>query len=266
MNADELIRSGLLEAYVLGRTSPDEARSVERMRASDASVRGELEAIEAALEEHALRSAVAPPPAMKAVILGKIAQEPRKADTPVIPISSEQKRPFNWLAAASIGGLVLSGLMNFLQYAEMREVRTELARLENDRSVLAEELGVQRASFQQSQEQLAVVMDPRRRTVWLNGVGNALGAKARIYWDKDAQAVHMDPMSLAELPAGQQYQLWALVDGKPVDAGVIAKGDTAYTLQRMKDVPNAQAFAVTIEQEGGSPTPTLTAMVLMGNV
>lgn len=266
MNADELIRSGLLEAYVLGLTSPDEARLVERMRGSEPSVRAELEAIEAALEEQAMRTAVAPPPAMKAVILGRIAQEPRKGDTPVIPIAREQKRPFNWLAAASVGGLVLSGLMNFLQFSELRDVRTELARLENDRSVLAEELQVQRANFQHSQEQLAVVMDPRRQTVLLNGVGNALGSKARIYWDKDAQAVHMDPMSLAELPAGQQYQLWALVDGKPVDAGVIGKGDAAHALQRMKDVPNAQAFAVTIEQEGGSPTPTLSAMVLLGNV
>jgi anti-sigma-K factor RskA len=37
-------------------------------------------------------------------------------------------------------------------------------------------------------------------------------------------------------------------------------------LQRMKDVPEAQAFAVTLERAGGSPTPTLEAMVLMGPV
>ena len=51
MNADELIRSGLLEAYVLGQTSPEEARLVERMRGSEASVRAELVAIETALGE-----------------------------------------------------------------------------------------------------------------------------------------------------------------------------------------------------------------------
>ena len=266
MKADELIRSGLLEAYVLGQTSPDEARLLERMRGSEPSVRAELEAMETALEEQAMRSAVAPPSAVKAAILGRLSQDPGKADTPVVPIARVQERPFNWLAAASVGGLLLSGLMNFLQYTELRDVRSELARLENDRSVLAEELQVQRASFRQSQEQLAVVMDPRLRTVLLNGVGHALGSKARIYWDKDARAVHIDPMSLAELPAGQQYQLWALVGGQPVDAGVIAKGNAAPALQRMKDVPDAQAFAVTIEQEGGSITPTLTAMVLLGNV
>ncbi len=35
-------------------------------------------------------------------------------------------------------------------------------------------------------------------------------------------------------------------------------------LQRMKDISRAQAFAVTLEKAGGSPTPDLQALVLMG--
>lgn len=273
MNAEELIRSGLLEAYVLGQASPDEIGLVERLRASDASVRAELEAIEIMFEQHAMQQAVAPPAAVKANIMDRIAQEavrhessPVRPATPVVPIAAANERSFNWLAAASVVGLVLSAGMNFLQYNELRNVRGELVRLENDRSVLAEELQVQRTSLQRTHEQLAVITDPHRETVLLNGVGNALGSKARIYWDKASHQVHIDPLSLAALPEGQQYQLWALVDGKPVDAGMIAKGENADSLQVMKDVPAAQAFAVTIEKEGGSPTPTLEAMVLLGNV
>ena len=266
MNAEELIRSGLLEAYVLGQASPEEVRLVESLRASDASVRAELEAIEVMFEQHATQQAVPPPPALKANIMQRIAQEPVRHGTPVVPISTAKESSFNWLAAASVIGLLLSASMNFLQYNELRNVRGELARLENDRSVLAEELNVQRASLQRTNEQLAVMTDPRRESVLLNGVGNAIGSKARIYWDKASHQVHIDPLSLAALPEGKQYQLWALVDGKPVDAGMIAKGDDADSLQVMKDVPAAQAFAVTIEQEGGSPTPTLEAMVLLGNV
>ena len=266
MNADELIRSGLLEAYVLGQASPEEVRLVEGLRASDARVREELDAIELMLEQHATRQAVAPPPALKAAVMDRIAQDGAPKRTPVLPITAAPERRMNWLAAASIGGLVLSAAMNFLQYQELKNVRTELARLENDRSVLAEELQVQRTSLKRTTEQLAITTDPHRETVVLSGVGTAVGSKARIYWDKASHAVHIDPLSLAALPEGKQYQLWALVDGKPVDAGVIAKGAAADTLQAMKDVPAAQAFAVTIEQEGGSPTPTLEAMVLLGNV
>ena len=171
-----------------------------------------------------------------------------------------------WLAAASIAALVVSGAFNIIQYQRLEEARTELARLENDRALLAEDLNVQRASYEQSQGQLAVVMDPQRKAILLNGVGNAVGEKARIYWDPKASAVHIDPMTLAELPAGQQYQLWALVDGTPIDAGMIEKGVASHGLQRMKDVRQAQAFAITIEKEGGSLTPTLEAMVVMGQV
>jgi anti-sigma-K factor RskA len=34
----------------------------------------------------------------------------------------------------------------------------------------------------------------------------------------------------------------------------------------MKNVQNAQAFAVTLEQRGGSPTPTMEAMYAMGKL
>ena len=227
MNAEELIRSGLLGAYVLGQASPEEAALVERMRASAPDVRAELDAVEQALEEQAMRTAIAPAPQVKAAIMERIALEARPNATPVIPIQPAASRSFNWLAAASIAALLLSAGMNFMQYRELHAVRGELARLENDRSVLAEELQVQRASMERTQQQLAVVMDPRAEMVVLNGMGAAEGKKARIYWDRAASAVHFDPLTLPAPPEGMQYQLWALVDGQPVDAGVVGlPGDT----------------------------------------
>jgi len=276
MNASELIASGLLEAYVLGQVSPDEARVVQASRASDPLVAAELDAVEGSLQEFAVRNAVPPPAASKAAIFDRIEELNSKVknSTPVIPITkaspmvaARSTGSFStWLAAASIAALVVSAAFNMIQYGQLEEARTEVARLENDKAVLAEDMNVQRASFEQSQNQLAVVMDPQRKAILLNGVGNAVGEQARIYWDQKATSVHMDPMTLADLPAGQQYQLWALVDGQPVDAGMIEKGEAFHGLQRMKDVPQAQAFAVTIEKEGGSPTPTLEAMVVMGQV
>jgi len=34
----------------------------------------------------------------------------------------------------------------------------------------------------------------------------------------------------------------------------------------MKNIPKAQAFAITLEKKGGSVTPTLSAMYVMGKV
>ena len=62
-----------------------------------------------------------------------------------------------------------------------------------------------------------------------------------------------------------QYQLWAIIDGKPVDAGVFDNNFKG--LLKMKDVgTGAATFAVTIEPRGGRQTPTLETMQVAGNV
>ena len=136
--------------------------------------------------------------------------------------------------------------------------------LENERTVLADQLETHKASLTASQNELAVLTAPAMRMVQLNGMGDTPGATARIYWDPNSREVHMGPATLPTAPQGMQYQLWAIVDGQPVDAGVMPLVDDGAHLHRMKDVDPAQAFAVTLEKAGGVPSPTLTAMVLMG--
>jgi anti-sigma-K factor RskA len=267
MTARELIDSGLLEAYVIGQTDAQDTALVERMRASDAAVREELERIEEGLEQFAKKSAVVPPPAARAKVLERIGATPTATHAPIVrelPAVRAASGSWRWLAAASVVALLLSATGNFMLLRELRHTRTELARLETEHEVLAQDLQVQRASYQHSQDQLAVVMDPRTDLVALSGTANATGAKARVYWDHGANRVFLDVLNLPEPPAGKQYQLWALVDGNPVDAGVFDMSADANGLQRMKDITRAQAFAVTLEKSGGSPTPDLQALVLMG--
>ncbi len=264
MNARELIDSGLLEMYVLGQASHEESKAVERMRSIEVQVHEELDAIEYALEAYALGMAVAPPTTVKGSVMDRIPK--------VVPIRTlaepptvDKGRPRNWLVAACVVGLMLSAGMNYVQFRQLHEIRNDLARLENDRSVLAQELQVQRASVERSNAQLAVVLDPKGEVIRLDGLGVAEGKSARIYWNKQEHIVHFDGRSMPELPKGKQYQLWALVDGQPVDAGMVSL-ESGSGLQRMKDVPIAQTFAVTIEKVGGSPSPDLSALVLMGQV
>jgi anti-sigma-K factor RskA len=67
------------------------------------------------------------------------------------------------------------------------------------------------------------------------------------------------------LSQNQQYQLWAIIDGKPVDAGVF-DGNVA-SLLKMKEIgTGAVTFAVTVEPRGGKQSPTLESMQVAGNV
>ncbi|HEV8079376.1 MAG TPA: anti-sigma factor, partial [Chitinophagaceae bacterium] len=74
------------------------------------------------------------------------------------------------------------------------------------------------------------------------------------------------PTNLPQTPDGKQYQLWAIVDGKPVDAGMISTEKGIYHIQKMKSFGKAEAFAITMEKKGGSPTPTMDQMIVQAKI
>jgi anti-sigma-K factor RskA len=73
-------------------------------------------------------------------------------------------------------------------------------------------------------------------------------------------------MDMPKNDEAHQYQLWALVDGKPVDLGVFDSTDKTIGLKDMKSIGNAQTFAVTLEPRGGSVSPTLEKLMVIGNI
>jgi anti-sigma-K factor RskA len=100
----------------------------------------------------------------------------------------------------------------------------------------------------------------------MKGVAKSPESMAMVYWNTESKEVFIELKSLPVPEEGKQYQLWAIVDGKPVDAGMITLSEEESSLHRMKDFESAQAFAITLEKQGGSPTPTLSEMYVMGSV
>ena len=77
----------------------------------------------------------------------------------------------------------------------------------------------------------------------------------------------MHVYSLPTPASDKQYQLWAIVDGKPVDAGMLDTNPATMMMHVMKPIGGQPiAFAVTLEKMGGSPGPTMSEMYLMGKV
>ena len=91
---------------------------------------------------------------------------------------------------------------------------------------------------------------------------------ATLYWNKSKQLAYVSVKKLPMPPPGMQYQLWAIEDGKPVDIGMLRNDVVADAgMQQVpKAVSGAQAFAVSLEKEGGSSTPTPDRIYLMGKM
>jgi anti-sigma-K factor RskA len=107
-----------------------------------------------------------------------------------------------------------------------------------------------------------VMTDRHALPVVLNGTPKSPEALAKLFWMKNTGQVYIDPSNLPAVPAGKQYQLWAIVDGKPEDAGMITTEKGIYHIQKMKSFGKVDAFAITLEKTGGSPTPTMDEMIV----
>jgi hypothetical protein len=173
-----------------------------------------------------------------------------------------------WSIAASILLLISLGINIYLYnkssvtQSNYNAIVATNHKLDSSAKALTENMKEMTASIDRYKNDMSILMDPMYKMVELKGQKAAPDAKAMVCWCPGSKLVYFENEKMPEPPKGMQYQLWAIVDGKPVDAGMITMGTG---LHKMKDITNAQAFAVTLEKEGGSDTPH-GDMFVMGNI
>jgi anti-sigma-K factor RskA len=111
---------------------------------------------------------------------------------------------------------------------------------------------------------MQMMHDDSYKKIELSSVPGKPAAMAQVFWDTKTKYVYIADVSLPLAPSDKQYQLWAIVDGKPVDAGMLS--DAKNLAQKMKVFEKAEMFAITLEKKGGSPTPTMEQMYVAGKV
>jgi len=267
LNTLDYISSGVLESYVLDQLTDQEREDVRLMASKYPEIQAELTAIENTLEQYAINSAKEPPAYLKDKIAAQL-QFNETDETAANVVLSKRVIPMYWLVAASVALLISIGY-NFFLSDELTDVKNELVTSEVDKQYFASQLEMQKTAYNEAKQHLAIVAQNGNKTVILKGIeGVAPNAIASIYWNQSTKEVYLNISEIPAPPADKQYQLWALVNGKPVDAGIFDLADNTNTtvLQKMKPIADAQAFAITLEKKGGTKVPTLNAMYLLGNV
>ncbi|GAB2531949.1 anti-sigma factor [Spirosoma aerophilum] len=270
MNVTEYIASGILESYVMGAVSDQERREVECLSSIYPDIRRELDQLSEVLENYALSHSVEPPESIKSKLLDQLDFEKPVKETIVRPMpvdtsvtNSSPTFRVTWIVAASMGLLLL--LFSFFLLSQLRTNQKALASIRADNTKMVAEVRQLRDQVTQADEALAVVRQPGTRTLELKGNDKAPQGSMFVFWNTQTHHVAVQVASLPPLPADKQYQLWSMVDGKPVDAGVFDVSPAS--VQRMnRTVARAEAFAVTVEKRGGSPTPTLSTLLAMAPI
>ena len=267
----------------MGAVSDQERREVECLSSIYPEIQQELDQLSIALENYTLLYSVEPPTSVKDNLLKQLdftkpvetdetttepaplvaSTEPEAIVRPM-PVDTSSSPAFrvSWVVAASMGLLLL--LFSFFLLSELRTNQNSLAQTRTGYETQQSELRQLRDQQSKDQERLAVLQKAGMRVIQLRGNKNAPNGDMFVYWNTQTRQVNVDVKSLPALPADKQYQLWSMVNGKPVDAGVF---DSKSLLQvTSRAIGRADAFAVTIEKRGGSPTPTLSTLLALASV
>lgn len=262
MDIKAYIESGIIESYVMRLTSPEETAEVESMMAGYPEIAQAVSDFEIRLEENLLANAVIPEPSVKQKILSAI----QNGNSPVATEEYHKVIPFKkaspawkYLAAASIILLLLSTTFNVYYYNKYADAQNSYNGLLAERSSLLANLDATNTRLNIMDSSMQMIKDTAMIVVAMKGKNNM----STVYWDSRTKDVYVLQNEMPKAPKGKQFQLWAIVDGKPVDAGMI--GDCVM-MCKMKNIPRAEAFAITLEDEGGSPSPHMDQLYVIGKI
>lgn len=285
MNIQEYISSGIVESYVLGLTDQEERAEFERMCAAHAEVRKARELFELSIEEFAISNAVNPSKNTKSKIFADIEIENQELntqrhgnDTNPLYVASDDSRKASvvvsrtgwqrYLAAASIVLLIASTALNFILFSRYKNYSNRYSILLAQQTELAKNNDVMRTKLYTYENTLTMLKDPDMAIIKMPGTNVPSSpdsnSVATVYWNNKSKDVYLLVNNLPQPASDKQYQLWAIVDGQPVDAGIFDL-PTISGVVRMKNMPRAQVFAVTLEKRGGSVTPQ-GPMYVLGKV
>ncbi|SEA16208.1 anti-sigma factor [Pedobacter hartonius] len=272
------IETGILELYVLGQLNAQEQLEVEDMSVKYPEISKEINAIEIAMEKYAVSHSIKPTASLEKQIFDEIGatpaeQLPAATAGKIVPLhpdnSSSAIRTLRFALVACVALLLISVAALYSAHNKLNLANQQIASLSTDKEKFAATVSYIKDENKDLQEIAAISSDPTWIPVKLAGTKISPQANMMVYWHKKGQHVMVDntKMALPENDASHQYQLWAMVDGKPVDLGVFdAQTQPKKLLLAMKEVGNAQAFAVTLEKRGGSVNPTMEKMVALGAV
>ena len=249
MNLQEYIASGIIESYVMGLASETERAEFEQMCALHPELVAERRKFEESLEAYASEQAVRPPKEVKAKILKAI----------ITMENSKSPRSIGLLRFVAAAAVILLIGMVVLYYQASQQNKD----LAGANKALTDKVNADEAAIDKIKIEGSIVGNPNNIVVNMVGTKRAPKSSANVYWDSANSSVYLVVKNMPQLPSDKQYQLWALIDNTQKSLGVFDATDQNIIL-KMDSTKKAQAFAITIENRGGKPHPTLDSLTSIG--
>lgn len=263
------LNSGIIEQYVMGLTSPNEAAEVEKMAAIYPEVDRKICEMQNCMEQY-IRMHEIPPPAraMKRNLSTGDGLENKNTNRDVSQqyISDKVFQLSRW--AAGLTGAIVIGLfgMSYLLYQNQSESQEQLAQLSEELQNLKANYNQLQQNNGQVMQQYVVLKDMNTKHIQMEGTAHAPQAKLVIYWNEAHNKVLLNVVNLPVVPHGHQYQIWADVNGQHMDMGLLDAAAENKKLHPLPYVNDCKGIVITLEKEGGSPHPSTDKMYAHGRM
>lgn len=268
MSNEELITSGELELYVAGLLSEERNQEIDEIAKQHKSVQKEIEDIEKVVMRLA-REATVNNDQKFSQVLKKIVTDRIDDDTKVRSINdiaTEKQSSFSfgkvagWAAAAVF--LILFGI----QFQNNKEINKSLNASVEDKKSLKDSIQKQNFELNYKKSLLTTITSEDTRIIELAGQDISPSSKVKVFWDTDKNKVVIDAKSLPEAPEDMVYQVWSLKlePLTPTSLGLLENYSSNNELFVLENTNASEGFGITLEPAGGSKTPTLEKLYVLG--
>ncbi|MGM5469653.1 RNA polymerase subunit sigma-70 [Flavobacteriaceae bacterium LMO-SS05] len=235
------IQSGLIEKYVVGSTTAKENLEVEHYISNYPEVEAEYITLQNNLEILSKVNAVEAPKFILDAVLEDI------KDKPVIALAPTKYSTPWYSIAATIAALIFAGSAILLLLHNKDLVR--------ENQVVVDEIFDLRSDIKNNNDKLDEVMrqfmklnNPETEKYVLRGNERAKDLKTVAYINSVDKTSMIDIVELPQLPEDQNYQIWAELQDRMVNLGILNPSNKK--LQSIPYMENTLGLSITIEKKG----------------
>ncbi len=245
--------SGILELYVYGLLSEEESIEVTEAIQEDSELKTEVEEIEKAL----IRLAADYYPKDISALRPSVASRNKAGSSSGF---------FAWFgSAAAVLLLIVSGYL----YFDNKGLQSAITNLEDENQQLEEQIIDARNNIAETNVLLDSLRSRNISRLALNAQEIDPDAFAVGYYSQEGNKLILDAQYLPEPPEGMVYQVWALEFDPltPLSIGLLddfKENEEGIFYLNVGSTP--QGFGITLEPEGGSKTPTLERLYVLGQL
>jgi anti-sigma-K factor RskA len=240
-----------LALYALGALGGADRAALDKHLESCADCRRELDQLRGDMALMAMSVAgPKPPQRSKQRLMSAIGKEPRRREQP------QRRAWWGWIPWV-IAAAAMVAMAFMLQ---------ENSELEKDLAQAKSQLSSSQSELQRAKEVVATLTASDAMRVTLVAAKTPPQPQGKAIYLKDRSSLIFLANNLPVLPAQKAYELWLIPKtGDPIPAGVFkpdAHGSATVLNPPLPAGVEAKAFAITVESESGSSTPTMPIVMV----